>query len=484
MAHKRTQWRLIPFPDGLINSMTLKRLEWVGILAPLAFLVLYAYLLRGPAHGLFLSFWGLVTLVTILTLLVAGFARLMFRFVERLQRNVEELSRVAASQNAQLKALNEANLALSQERLLSAVLQRVVDLSRELVQGKYAALSVVGEDGGVKSFLTSGIDEATRKAMGALPTGKGLLRVMLERSEPLRLDVIADHPASVGFPPGHPDMKTFLGAPIRYQGQAVGSLYLAEKRDGSPFTQSDEEVVQLFANQVAVAIQNAHLYERLQALAVETERVRLSREMHDGLAQVLGYVNTKAQAAEAFLTRGEVAMAQEQVRELSKDARRVYQDVREGMLALRSQLGEGRTLRGVLEEYVSEFEIQLRRPVQMSWPLGDGDLALTPLQEVQVLRIVQEALANVRKHAEAGQVWVSFAAQDGHLEVEVRDDGKGFNPLAVRRGEWPHLGLQTMQERAEGIGGAFELESAPGRGTVVRVRIPHGVGVGASGGSP
>jgi two-component system nitrate/nitrite sensor histidine kinase NarX len=177
-------------------------------------------------------------------------------------------------------------------------------------------------------------------------------------------------------------------------------------------------------------------------------------------------------------------MAQEQVRELSQDARRVYQDVREGMLALRSQLGEGRTLRQVLEEYVSEFEIQLHRPVEVTWRLGDGDLALTPLQEVQVLRIVQEALANVRKHAEAGQAWVSFAARDGHLEVEVRDNGKGFNPLAVRRGEWPHLGLQTMQERAEGIGGAFVLESAPGRGTMVRVRIPHGVVVGASGGLP
>ena len=131
------------------------------------------------------------------------------------QRDLEELSRVVARQNAQLRALNEANLLLSEERLVSSVLQRVVDISRELSGARYAALGVLDDNGQLKSFLTSGIDKPARDAIGDLPSGKGLLGVMLERTEPLRVDKISTHPKSVGFPPGHPDMNSFLGVPIR-----------------------------------------------------------------------------------------------------------------------------------------------------------------------------------------------------------------------------------------------------------------------------
>ncbi|MEK7777005.1 MAG: GAF domain-containing sensor histidine kinase, partial [Chloroflexota bacterium] len=317
--------------------------------------------------------------------------------------------------------------------------------------------------------------QETRQAIGAPPSGMGLIGLMLQRTEPLRLSNMASHPVSVGVPSGHPPMTTFLGVPIRYKGQVVGSLYLAERADGALFTESDEEVVQLFANQAAVAIQNARLYEQIQVLAVETERTRLSREMHDGLAQVLAYVNTKAQAVEAFLTQGDIPEAEAQVRELSQAARQVYKDIREGILALRTQIGPERNLKEVLEEYVSEYQLQLGKPVEVRWELQPGDMDLSPLQEVQIVRIVQEALTNVRKHADASHVVVGFMARDTDLEIEVRDDGKGFNPLAVRRGDWPHLGLQTMQERAEAIGGSFDIDSTPGRGTLVRVRVPRAV---------
>ena len=267
--------------------MNLRRLEWIGIALPVAFLALYHYLLAGPGHGLFHSVWGTAFLIASLGLVVAAFSRTMFRAVGRLQADLEQLSTVVGRQNAQLLALNDANLALAEETLGTSVLQRVVDLSRELVGARYAALGVVGKDGSITAFLTSGIGPAERESIGALPTGRGLLGVMLEREEPLRVDAISEHPLSVGFPSGHPSMTTFLGAPIRYMGEPVGSLYLTEKSGGAPFTASDEEVVRLFANQGAVAIHNARLYEQIQALAVETERERISHEMHDGLAQVL-----------------------------------------------------------------------------------------------------------------------------------------------------------------------------------------------------
>ena len=128
-----------------------------------------------------------------------------------------DLSKALARKNAQLAALNEANLLLSEERLVSSVLQRVVDISRELSGAQYAALGVLDDNGQLKSFLTSGIDEAAREAIGELPSGKGLLGLMLDRSEPLRADNISKHPNSVGFPSGHPPMTSFLGVPIWYK---------------------------------------------------------------------------------------------------------------------------------------------------------------------------------------------------------------------------------------------------------------------------
>ena len=355
-----------------------------------------------------------------------------------------DLSKALARKNAQLAALNEANLLLSEERLVSSVLQRVVDISRELSGAQYAALGVLDDNGQLKSFLTSGIDEAAREAIGELPSGKGLLGLMLDRSEPLRADNISKHPNSVGFPSGHPPMTSFLGVPIWYKKRAVGSLYLTDKVGDGPFDDEDEEIVRLFSNQAAVAIQNAQLNERIQALAVETERTRISREMHDGLAQVLGYVNTKAQAVEEFLANKDYQNAENHLKQMSEMARQAYREVREGILALRAQVGPDRSISDALNEFISEFQDQLERTTQVHQVVSEIR-DLTPLQEVQIVRIVQEALINARKHAEASNIWVALRQRDEGLEIEIRDDGGGFNPLAVKRGEWPHLGFRRCK---------------------------------------
>ena len=137
--------------------MNLQRLEWIGVALPVAFLVLYHYLLEGPAHGLLHSLSGIAFLIASLGVVVAAFSRAMFRAIGQRQSDLARLSVIVSRQNSQLRALNEANLALSEETLVSAVLQRVVDLARELGQARYAALSVLGEDGTLSAFLTSGI---------------------------------------------------------------------------------------------------------------------------------------------------------------------------------------------------------------------------------------------------------------------------------------------------------------------------------------
>jgi signal transduction histidine kinase len=160
-----------------------------------------------------------------------------------------------------LRILVDAGIALSSELSLDALLQRIVETAAELTGARYAALGVIDRSGhGLERFLTTGIDQQTRAAIGDLPAGRGILGVLIRDVKPLRLDDLSSDPRSVGFPAHHPPMSTFLGVPIVQRGVAYGNLYLTEK-DGGPFSQEDEELTQLLAAQAAVAIENARLYE-------------------------------------------------------------------------------------------------------------------------------------------------------------------------------------------------------------------------------
>jgi signal transduction histidine kinase len=165
-------------------------------------------------------------------------------------------------QRDRLRVLVDTGIALSSELSLDAVLQRLTETAASLTGARYAALGVIDPLAqGLERFVTTGVDAATYAAIGDLPRGRGLLGVLIREAETLRLHDIADDPRSVGFPPHHPPMRTFLGVPILLRGVAYGNLYLTEKHGGDDFTEEDEELTQLLAAQAAVAIENARLYE-------------------------------------------------------------------------------------------------------------------------------------------------------------------------------------------------------------------------------
>jgi signal transduction histidine kinase len=212
------------------------------------------------------------------------------------------VSAVSASEK-RLRALVEAGMAITSELSLDAVLQRLVEAAAELTGARYAALGVIGPTGTqLERFLTTGIDPATHAAIGELPRGRGILGVLIKDDEPLRLHRISDDPRSVGFPPNHPPMNTFLGVPILLRGVAYGNLYLTEKAGGEDFAAEDQELVELLASQAAVAVENARLYEAAtgwskqleslnevgNALATETDLDRLLDLVARRLRELLG----------------------------------------------------------------------------------------------------------------------------------------------------------------------------------------------------
>jgi len=161
--------------------------------------------------------------------------------------------------------LLETGLALAAELSLPALLQQITEVAVEITEARYGALGVLSKDGsGLSDFITAGMTQAQRAEIGALPRGEGILGVLIREPELLRLRSIASHPRSSGFPPHHPPMHSFLGAPIRAHGRVFGNLYLTEKTGSDEFTEDDASAVLVLATQAGVAIANAQLYTELR----------------------------------------------------------------------------------------------------------------------------------------------------------------------------------------------------------------------------
>jgi signal transduction histidine kinase len=207
--------------------------------------------------------------------------------------------------------------------------------------------------------------------------------------------------------------------------------------------------------------------------AIADERERIARELHDGLAQLLGYVNTKVMAVSLLVKNHQSSAAQAQLEQLGEAARALFTDVREAIVGLKlaSQTGEG--LGEAIQSYVDQFRRLTELDVRVHIDPRAESVGLPPESELQLIRILQEALSNVRRHASATQAKIDLTMNDGALTMTIADNGRGFDERVLPSLEPAHFGLSTMQERAEEIGGHLELCSTPGQGTQVTVTIEN-----------
>jgi len=196
-----------------------------------------------------------------------------------------------------LDGLVEAMLVVTSGLELDATLRSIVDTAIQLVDARYGALGVRGHGHDLVEFVHQGIDDDTRALIGHLPQGRGVLGVLIDDPQLIRLDKIQQHPASVGFPPNHPPMRTFLGVPVKIRDEVFGNLYLTEKANGQPFSEDDEVLVQALAAAAGIAIANARLYAQSRARQAWIEAARdIATEMLSGAepATVFALVAEKA----------------------------------------------------------------------------------------------------------------------------------------------------------------------------------------------
>ncbi len=447
------------------THLNLHRLRVFAALVPVAGLSTLELIRWWLFPNVFGNLGSFIIMIVFVVVGATAFSITIFGHVESMQTRLTQ-------QNQELLALHDAGLAVTGALELEVVLQNVVDQARDLVGARYGALALVGEHYEVEAFFTSGMSDEIRSRLGGIPKGHGLLDVVLKEPGPIRLRELSDDSRSVGFPPGHPEMHSLLAVPIMSHGKVLGGLYLTERLPEPEFDLADLQRLERFATQSALAIENAHLHQQVRALAIAEERDRIAREMHDSIAQVLGYVNTKGQAAQELIRAGNVERAEEQIAQLSLAARQAYADVRENILGLRTSHTD-RAFIETLTTYLATWQDQ--SGVVTLFDVDDSDAIqhdLSPLSELQLLRIVQEVLSNVRKHAGASQVSITLRHVDDGIQAQLVDNGAGFDPSAPGHSGLPRFGLSIMRERAESVGGALTLDSKQGEGTSVIVTIP------------
>jgi signal transduction histidine kinase len=232
----------------------------------------------------------------------------------------------------------------------------------------------------------------------------------------------------------------------------------------------EAELLEGLAAQAAVAIERARLVAELRSLATLQERERIAREMHDGLAQSLGVLLIRLKLAEKLVDAQPATS--DALREMTQLVMETYADVRQSIFGLRTNVGRALGLVATLTEYLHEFGAQNGVDVQLE-VAGGVPLQLSPASEVQAIRIIQEALSNVRKHAGARRAWVRLRPDGRYLQMVIEDYGSGWDAAVAPVDGRVHFGLDTMRERAEGIGGSLQVDSAPGRGTRVTAVLPR-----------
>jgi signal transduction histidine kinase len=421
-----------------------------------------------------------------------------------------------------IEAVSAAVLAMSRQLEVREVLQTIVASARELLGAEYSALGVPDDNDGFAQFVVDGVSEEQWKAIGPLPRQHGILAAMLHDATPRRLADVRDFESFAGWPRAHPVMTDFIGMPVMDGEEILGALFLAnklgadqhstdkhstdkhdadklgidkhsvEKHDakrpagaGAPawetgiretgiretggFTQEDENLLRILADHAAIALTNARLYERSRELTLAGERARIAHELHDAVSQKLFSLRLTAQAA-AALVDTDPARAKSEIRQVTALAAEAADELRAVVVELRpAALDEDglvatlRTQARVLDR-VHSATVTFRAVSVRALPAS---------QEEALLRVAQEAMHNALRHAHATTVGVTLESRDKGARLRVSDDGRGFDPHAVRQAG-RHLGLVSMRDRADGVGGRLTVQSEPGKGTVIEMEVPGG----------
>lgn len=351
---------------------------------------------------------------------------------------------------------------------LDQVLAAVAQGAREVLSGDIGCVGLLDEE----SF------DLVLRTVSGVTTGQWLgLRIPLKKDTSLNKGMpicwkeIPSHaPVAITKLLSAEGINTGLFVPLMRSEQLHGVVAVFT-REEHLFNDEETRLLAHLAQQVVIAIENARLYQQVRYIAMLEERDRLAREMHDNLAQALGYLNMKASITGELLASGETEEAQSSLLEMKQITREAYTDTREAIFHLRNTVMLGADLIPMLNEYLAEYRAHYGLETRLV--VDDASLVeFQPEVSIQVNRIIQEGLTNIRKHARATCAWVRFQREGDNACIIIEDNGRGFDLAATQVDGKEHFGLQIMRERAESVGGTVDLAPQIGQGTRVMIHVP------------
>lgn len=434
--------------------------------------------------GLPIEFWRMLSTFAVTFFVVRGlgvFEAIRNRQLTELQDERDRAEKeafqvqIAARKTAEnwTDALVAINRHITQLENVDIILLEIIRTAQNLLNSDYVGLGLFNEDRSKMMLKCHSHDDHAEMVNTPILISNPLVLQAVETNQSYRSDqsVPAEMLVSVC-----PVLGGSAGAiaivPLDLDSQPVGALWIARcEQQARLYTSTDLVWLECLADQVVIAIQHGLMTSQLQSLSIIEERARIAREMHDGLAQILGYLNLQIQTISSLLKQDKQDALLAELEQMRQAVKLAHADVRENILSLRTTLAQDKSLIASIEEYLTEFEIQTG--IETHFKIHRmKDLNLASVAEVQLVCILQEALANVRKHSKAERVFVEI--QETHMKeilnirLVVQDDGVGFFPSASRR----NFGLKTMQERAESVGGHLVINSNPEKGTMIECVIP------------
>jgi signal transduction histidine kinase len=366
---------------------------------------------------------------------------------------------------AKLQRLMQAVLMIEADLSLPVLLRHIVEEARDLVGARYGALGVLNEAGtALDQFITVGLSDAQEDAVGARPTGLGILGLLIVEPEPLRLGDLTAHPDSFGIPPNHPPMTSFLGVPVQSRGSVYGNLYLTDKLGAAEFTDEDEAAASALAVAAGVAIENTRLATRVRDLSLIEDRDRIARDLHDTVIQRLFALGLSLQVTGRSAGAPDVI---ERIDHAVTEIDDVIRHLRSAIFDLETAVHADGLRRAVLD-LAQELTPVVGSQVRVTFD-GAVDSLVGPQVAEQLLATLREALTNVGKHAVASSVLVTVTAADD-LCLVVIDDGRGFDADGA---PGDGHGLRNIQSRAETLGGSLEVTRPKGGGTRLVWRVTY-----------
>jgi two-component system nitrate/nitrite sensor histidine kinase NarX len=368
------------------------------------------------------------------------------RLVEDLQRRERER-----------EALYEVALRLTAPADLSAVLDTITGHARDLLDGDRVVVCL--SEPRSQAFRLGGwTDRLARSDDGST---QAFPHPPMEAEHSHRN---AACPVQTGVPGA-----AWMSRPLRGPNGLLGELCVI-RVSGTPFGEPEQALLAALADMAAIAVHTARLRESEQEWLIVSERDRIARELHDSLAQVLGVIHMRVRAVESRLQTSGVKGLGDELSEIAEVADEAYRDVREAILGLRETISADGGLEATLREFLAKYSRQTGIQATLVCE-APGAGRLPPQAEVQLLRVIQEALTNVRKHARATRATVRIERVGGSARIVVEDDGVGFDPAVLSASLEGGFGMSTMRERVEQVGGSLAVDAAPGRGTRIEVRL-------------